>query len=29
LDATVRYIEINNDAFLNYSGQLALSVVLY
>jgi decaprenylphospho-beta-D-ribofuranose 2-oxidase len=29
LDATVRYIETNNDAFLNYSGRQALSVVLY
>jgi FAD/FMN-containing dehydrogenase len=29
LDATVRYIEPNNDAFLNYSGRQALAVVLY
>ena len=29
LDATVRYIEPNNDAVLNYSGQSALAVVLY
>jgi hypothetical protein len=29
LDATVRRIEANNDAFLNYSGQPALAVVLY
>jgi len=29
LDATVRYIERNDDAFLNYSRQETLSVVLY
>jgi decaprenylphospho-beta-D-ribofuranose 2-oxidase len=29
LDATVRYIEPNNDAFLNYSDRQALAVVLY
>lgn len=29
LDATVRYIEPNNDAFLNYSRQGTLSIVLY
>lgn len=29
LDATVRYVESNNDAFLNYSSQSALAVVLY
>jgi hypothetical protein len=29
LDATVRYIEPNNDAFLNYSSRQALAVVLY
>lgn len=29
LDATVRYIEPNDDAFLNYSGKPALAVVLY
>jgi decaprenylphospho-beta-D-ribofuranose 2-oxidase len=29
LNATVRYIEPNNDAFLNYSGQAALAIVLY
>jgi decaprenylphospho-beta-D-ribofuranose 2-oxidase len=29
LDATVRYIEPNDDAFLNYSRQGTLSVVLY
>lgn len=29
LDATVRYIEPNDDAFLNYSRQRTLSVVLY
>jgi decaprenylphospho-beta-D-ribofuranose 2-oxidase len=29
LDATVRYIEPNNDAFLNYSERQALAVVLY
>jgi len=29
LDATVRYIEPNNDAFLNYSRQPALAVVIY
>ena len=29
LDATVRYIEPNNDAFLSYSDRPALAVVLY
>jgi FAD/FMN-containing dehydrogenase len=29
LDATVRYVEPNSDAFLNYSGRQALAVVLY
>ena len=29
LDATVRYIEPNHDAFLNYSPRQALAVVLY
>jgi len=29
LNATVRFIEPNDDAFLNYSGQPALAVVLY
>jgi decaprenylphospho-beta-D-ribofuranose 2-oxidase len=29
LDATVRYIEPNNDALLNYSSQPAFAVVLY
>jgi hypothetical protein len=29
LNATVRYIEPNNDAFLNYSSRQALAVVLY
>lgn len=29
LDATVRYIEPNNDAFLNYSPRQALALVLY
>jgi decaprenylphospho-beta-D-ribofuranose 2-oxidase len=29
LDATVRYIELNSDAFLNYAGRPALAVVLY
>jgi decaprenylphospho-beta-D-ribofuranose 2-oxidase len=29
LNATVRYIEPNDDAFLNYSRQPALAVVLY
>ncbi len=29
LSATVRYIEPNNDAFLNYSSRRALAVVLY
>jgi decaprenylphospho-beta-D-ribofuranose 2-oxidase len=29
LSATVRYIEPNSDAFLNYSGRQALAVVLY
>jgi decaprenylphospho-beta-D-ribofuranose 2-oxidase len=29
LDATVRYIETNNDAFLSYSHQQALALVLY
>jgi decaprenylphospho-beta-D-ribofuranose 2-oxidase len=29
LSATVRYIEPNDDAFLNYSGRPALAVVLY
>jgi len=29
LSATVRYIEPNDDAFLNYSGRSALAVVLY
>lgn len=29
LDATVRYVESNNDAFLNYSSQQMLAVVLY
>ena len=29
LNATVRYIEPNDDAFLNYAGRPALAVVLY
>jgi FAD/FMN-containing dehydrogenase len=29
LDATVRYVEPNSDAFLNYSRQQMMSVVLY
>jgi hypothetical protein len=29
LNATVRYVEFNDDAFLNYSRQPALAVVLY
>ncbi len=29
LNATIRYIEPNNDAFLNYSSRQALAVVLY
>jgi decaprenylphospho-beta-D-ribofuranose 2-oxidase len=29
LSATVRYVEVNNDAFLNYARRPALAVVLY